>query len=290
MPKLVPMTPRALLADAADALARAGVDSPRRTAEWIVEEVTGADRAALYRDAPVDAAAVARVRDLTARRAAGEPVQYVLGHADFYGLRLAVTPAVLIPRPETEELVERALAAIAGVEAPVVLDVGTGSGAIALAMQHARPDALVVAVDVSADALAVARANAAALGLDVAFVAADALAPGFADGVPPAFDLVVSNPPYVPAAEREGLQREVRDHEPALALFVPDADPLRPYRVLAGHASRLLVAGGALAVETHADHGAGVADLFRASGLAEVALHRDLAGRDRIVIGRMSGG
>lgn len=284
------MLPRHLLAAAADALARAGVDSPRRTAEWIVEEVTGADRAALYRDAPVDASAVARVHELTARRAAGEPVQYVLGHADFYGLRLAVSPAVLIPRPETEELVERALASVAGVEAPVVLDVGTGSGAIALALKHARPDAVVVAVDVSPEALAVARANADALGLDVAFVAADALQPSFADGVPPAFDLVVSNPPYVPAAERASLQREVRDHEPPVALFVPDADPLRPYRVLAGHATHLLVPGGVLAVETHADHGAGVAALFREAGLAEVALHRDLAGRDRVVVGRLDGG
>ncbi len=283
-----PLTLRALLADAADRLARSGVDSPRRTAEWIVEEVTGADRAALYRDAAAEPADAARVRELVARRAAGEPVQYVLGHADFFGLRLAVSPDVLIPRPETEELVEHALGLVAGIASPVVLDIGTGSGAIALAVKHARPDAVVVAADVSADALAVARANAAALGLEVGFVHADALAPSFADGVAPAVDLLVSNPPYVPAAERDALQREVRDHEPALALFVPDADPLRPYRALAGHAGRLLAPGGALAVETHADHGAAVAALFREAGLADVALHRDLAGRDRIVTARAS--
>ena len=164
----------------------------------------------------------------------------MLGHADFYGLRLSVSPDVLIPRPETEELVEEALRRIAGVEAPTVLDVGTGSGAVALALAHERPTATVFAADVSAEALAVARANAERLGLDVAFVRADALGPHFTRDVPPAFDLVVSNPPYVPAGERAGLQPEVRDWEPGLALFVPDADPLRFYRALAGHAGALL--------------------------------------------------
>jgi release factor glutamine methyltransferase len=209
-------------------------------------------------------------------------VQYVLGHADFFGLRLRVSPDVLIPRPETEELVERALAAIAGVERPWVLDVGTGSGAIALALKARRPDAVVFACDVSQAALDVAQENAAAHGLDVAFIHADALAPAFADEAARAFDLLVSNPPYVPDAERDELQPEVRDWEPGLALFTGE-DPLRAFRALVGHALRLLKPGGHLLLETHADYGADVLDLVETAAFAEAWLHRDLAGRDRIV-------
>lgn len=288
LPPARAVTPRALVADLAARLAAAGVDSPRRTAEWIVEDAAGLDRAGLFADRPVSVEAASRALDLARRRAAGEPVQYVLGHAHFYGLRLEVSPAVLIPRPETEEVVEAALACVAGVEAPWVLDVGTGSGAIALALVQARPDAVVVAADVSADALAVAQRNAARLGADVAFVQADALAPAFAAAVPPAFDLIVSNPPYVPDAERDELQREVRDHEPPVALFVRDADPLAPYRALAGHATRLLRPGGWLVVETHADHGAAVGRLFAEAGLDAAEVRHDLAGRERIARARLS--
>lgn len=274
--------------DAATArLEAAGVEDPRRNALWIVEEVTGATRAALLArpDAPLADDARERAEAMIARRADGEPVQYVLGHADFLDLRLAVTPAVLIPRPETEEVAEHALRCLTEAEAPWVLDVGTGSGALALAIRHARPDATVFAADVSEEALAVASGNADRLGLTVTFVLADALRPRFADHVPPAFDLLVSNPPYVPQAERPTLQREVRDHEPALALFVDD-DPLVFYRALAGHALRILRPGGWLVCETHADHGRAVTALFAEAGLAEVALAQDLAGRDRIASAR----
>lgn len=283
-----PMTLRALLDRAARQLREGGVDDARRTAEWIVEDVTGAGRAALYArpDTPVSPEAQARVEGLVARRLSGEPVQYVLGHADFYGLRLTVSPDVLVPRPETEEVLEEALRRVRGVEAPWVLDVGTGSGALALGLAHERPDAEVIAVDVSSAALAVASANAERLGLAVTFVEADALRPDLADRVPPAFDLVVSNPPYVPEAERAGLQREVRDWEPARALFVPDADPLVFYRALAGHADRLLRPGGWLVAETHADGGAAVRDLWAGAGLDEAVVLRDLAGRDRIAVAR----
>ena len=281
------MTRRALLDAATTRLRAAGVDGARRTAEWIVEDVTGAGRLALATaDAEATPAEAARVEGLVARRAAGEPVQYVLGHADFYGLRLAVTPAVLIPRPETEAVVEEALRRIRTFEAPWVLDVGTGSGAVALAVATERPDAEVFAADVSPGALAVAAANAGRLGLDVTFVQADALRPSFADAVPPTFDLVVSNPPYVPEAERAGLQREVRDWEPGGALFVPDADPLVFYRALAGHAERLVRPGGWLVAETHADGGRAVAALWGGAGFEEAAVLPDLSGRDRIAVAR----
>ena len=280
------MTLRALLDLTVDRLRAAGVEGARRTAEWIVEEATGMARVGTLGqpDTPVSPDAVAHAAGMTERRVAGEPVQYVLGHTDFYGLRLEVSPAVLVPRPETEGLVEEALRRLAGFEAPWVLDVGTGSGAVALAIAHERPDAEVFAADLSPDALDIARANAARLGLDVAFVTANALRPAFADDVPPTFDLVVSNPPYVPEAERPELQVEVRDHEPSLALFVPDDDPLVFYRALAGHADRLLRSGGWLLAETHADYGGAVCRLWAASGLAQAEILPDLAGRDRIAV------
>ncbi len=284
------MIRRALLDAAVARLDAAGVDDARRNAEWIVEGVTGARRVDLYArpDAVVGPAQAAIVDRMLARRAAGEPVQYILGSADFYGLTLGVTPAVLIPRPETETVVEHALARIAGVEAPWVLDVGTGSGAIALAVKHQRPDAHVFAADVSADALAVAAGNAERLGMDVTFIESDALRPAFADEVPPAFALVISNPPYVPASEAPTLQRELA-HEPDTALFVPDHDPLVFYRALAGHAERLLRPGGVLVAETHADFGRQVATLWTESGLADVEVLSDLAGRDRIAVGTRRG-
>ncbi|WP_420454206.1 peptide chain release factor N(5)-glutamine methyltransferase [Rubrivirga sp.] len=285
------MTRRALLDDAVARLQASGVEDARRTAEWIVLEATGATRAAIYArpDVVVDPAECALAHRYVVRRATGEPIQYVLGHTDFYGLRMTVTPDVLIPRPETEEVVEEALRRIRPRAAPWVLDVGTGSGAIALAVATERPDAEVFAVDVSPGALVVARANGDRLGAAVKFLEADVLLPSFAAEVPPAFDLIVSNPPYVPQAERAGLQREVRDHEPATALFVPDGDPLVFYRALAGHAEHLLRPGGWLVAETHADLGRDVVALWRRSGLDAVEVLPDLAHRDRIAVGRRRG-
>ncbi len=283
------MTRRALLDDAVRRLTEAGVEGARRTAEWMLEDATGATRTSLYAhpDVVVEPAEASLVERYVTRRATGEPVQYVLGHTDFYGLRISVTPDVLIPRPETEEVVEDALRRVG--PAPWVLDIGTGSGAIACAVKHERPAAEVFAVDVSSAALEVAVGNATQHGLDITFIEADALRPAFADEVPPTFDLVISNPPYVPDAEREGLQLEV-GFEPETALFVPDGDPLVFYRALAGHALRLLRPGGWLVAETHADHGQAVAALWEDAGLIEVEILPDLSGRDRIAVGRRESG
>ncbi len=219
-----------------------------------------------------------RLRDISRRLAAGDPVQYVLGRADFCGLRLKVTPDTLIPRPETEELVAWAVAECAG--ARRVLDAGTGSGCIAVALARALPQAWVEAWDVSAGALAVAAENAAACGVGVHCRRRDLLAPQ-PDAGP--FDLIVSNPPYVRESERAGMEARVLEHEPATALFVPDADPLRFYRALAELGRRSLAPGGRIYVEINAALGPQTAECFAAAGYADVELRRDAFGRSRMV-------
>lgn len=281
-------TRRALLDSATRRLQDAGIDDARRNAEWMLEAALGLDRTTLltYLGEPVTNEERIAFDALVERRLKREPLQYVVGTTDFYGLRLRVSPAVLIPRPETEEVVEATLGHLSGTETPWVLDVGTGSGAIALALKHERPDAEVFACDVSEDALAVAAENAERLTLPVTFIHADALAPAFADGVPACFDALVSNPPYVPDHEAESLQPEVRDFEPPTALFTGD-DPLVYYRAITGHAGRVLKPGGLIVFETHADFADAVRDLVAESGFERAEVKADLAGRDRIVSARL---
>lgn len=294
----MPPTHRTLLEEGTRRLAAASIEHPRREAEWLLVDVLSEARAdvlgessgrALLYARPQRAVAPEAVHTFRAhlrRRAAGEPLQYVLGHADFYGLRLAVTPAVLIPRPETEDVVEEALRRLAGVPQPTVLDVGTGSGCIALALKSECPRAEVHACDVSRDALAAACANADTCALDVHFFQADVLAEAFLDESPIGLDLLISNPPYVPDAEATALPEAVRDHEPPAALFSGD-DPLRFYRVLAQRAPQLLVPGGHLVLETHAHHAEAVAALLREAGLEDVAVEKDTFGKERIATGRL---
>lgn len=281
------MTPRrALLAEAEQRLAEAGVENARRNAEWMLEGALGLDRTSLLANLgePVTEEERAAFEVMMERRLNREPLQYVVGHADFYGLRLRVTPAVLIPRPETEEVVETALGHLEDLASPWILDMGTGSGAIALALKHERPDAEVFACDNSEDALAVAAENAERLALDVSFIHADALTPAFAEGVPACFDALVANPPYVPDEEAATLEPEVRDYEPSTALFTGE-DPLLHYRAITGHASRVLKPGGLILFETHADYADDVRDLLDESGYADTAVKTDLSDRPRIVWG-----
>lgn len=216
------------------------------------------------------------------RLKAGEPVQYVTGIADFYGLQLKVSPDVLIPRAETEELVEWLLVENAPGEALRVLDVGTGSGCIALALAHKRPEWTVVGVDVSTAALAIARENAMQLGLAVDFRELDILA-----GLPPtdSWDIIVSNPPYIPPAEQSLMGKSTLEHEPALALFVPEGDPLVFYRRLSELADPLLVPGGRLYVETNEFNNEAVVAAFTKAGLGLVDRRKDLRGKWRMVRG-----
>ena len=282
-------TIRALLDGSVQALERAGIPSARRNAEWLLCDALGERRIGLLTrlDEPVPPVAAERFEALLARRLSHEPLQYVLGYTEFFGLRIAVSPDVLIPRPETEQVVEEALRVIESTDEPRVLDVGTGSGCIALAVKSRRPEARVWACDVSEGALAVARGNAAAIGLDIPLFRADALAPDFAAvarGVTGALDLLISNPPYIAAAEMADLPEEVRSFEPHLALVAPN-DPLVFYRRLGAAGRALMRPGGHIVMETHADFGAEAARLLRELGYAEVELLDDYAGRPRILRG-----
>jgi release factor glutamine methyltransferase len=243
-----------------------------RTAAWLYA----------HGDAPVGADGASRFSGLVARRAAGEPVAYLLGRRGFWTLDLTVTPETLIPRPETELLVEQALARLEADAVARVVDLGTGSGAIALAIASERPSARVVATDASAGALAVARANAAACGLAgrVEFRPGDWFAPLAGE----CFDLVVSNPPYIAAGDPHLGQGDLR-HEPASAL-ASGPDGLDAIRAIAAEAPGHLVAGGWLLLEHGLEQGAAVRALLESAGLVEVATVQDLEGRDRVTLGR----
>ncbi|AHB04174.1 SAM-dependent methyltransferase [Pandoraea pnomenusa 3kgm] len=233
---------------------------------------------------PLAPQTVAAYRVLQARRVAGEPIAYLTGTREFFGLTLSVSPSVLIPRPETELLVELALARLEGRRSPRVLDLGTGSGAIALAIAHSRPDARVIALDRSADALAVAQANARQLGLDarVQFVESDWYADLPSQSAP--FDIIVSNPPYIVAGDEHLCQGDLR-FEPVDAL-TDHADGLAALRtIVAGAPSRLLPQSWLLC--EHGYHqAADVRDLCVAAGFVDVVSERDLAGIERTTGGR----
>jgi len=246
----------------------------------LLAEVLGTTRGRVlsHPEAPCAAQQAERYLELVARRAAGEPLAYLVGRREFWSLELSVGPAVLVPRPETELLVERALArGPPGVGR--VADLGTGSGAVALALSSERPQWHVVATDVSAAALAVARGNAAALGLSrVEFRLGDWYAPLAGE----LFDLLVSNPPYVGSADPA---LKLLRHEPALAL-TPGSDALASLRTLAAGAAPHLALGGWLLLEHGADQAAAVRAALVLAGFRHVRSHRDLAGHERMTEGQ----
>jgi release factor glutamine methyltransferase len=256
--------------------ARTRIDS--RDAQVLAAHALGCDRAALIargRD-PLAVAQLDVLDSLLARRASGEPVAYLVGRREFFGLDLAVAPGVLIPRPETELLVERALERIAALRAPRVLDAGTGSGAIALAIKSQCPGAQVTALDRSSAALVIARDNARRLGLEVTFVASDWL-----DALRShQFDCIVSNPPYIRAGDPHVAQGDLR-FEPADAL-VSGNDGFDALRTVCGTAPARLAPEGWLLCEHGYDQAPVVRALMRSAGLADVSSWRDLAGIERV--------
>ncbi len=258
------------------------IDSPRLDAELLLADTLDLDRVGLYLnfERPLQAGELAAYREQVRRRAGHEPLAYILGRTEFWSLPFKVTPAVLIPRPDTELLVELALPLLTG--AARVLDVGTGSGALAIALAHERPELLVTAIDLSAAALAVAAENACrnAVAERIDFVPGDlATLPGGP------FELMVANPPYIPSGDLATLMPEVRDFEPHLALD-GGADGLAAYRALARQAGTVLAPGGWLLVEVGIGQAAAVQELFASAGLTEILVTRDLAGVERVVGGR----
>ena len=248
---------------------------------WAVEALTGADRVQLLVDPHrevehVDMEEVERVeRELSEAR----PIQYIIGMAEFCGLQFAVGEGVLVPRPETEELVRWVAE-----ECPTarrILDIGTGSGAIAVSLAKLLPQAEVAAMDISEVALDYASRNAAANGVKVRVVQGDALsdwASAFEE-----LDVVVSNPPYVPASDRASMHRNVRDYEPELALFVPDDDLLRLYRSIADGATRALRTGGALYFEIYEGAAEQMIEMLTKRGWTDIELRRDFNDKNRMI-------
>jgi release factor glutamine methyltransferase len=274
------VTVRDALQRAGDELARAGCETPHVDAELLLASVLGCTRSALYAepDRALGSEEEERFRSHVERRARREPAAYILGEWAFRGLVLAVDPRVLVPRPETEVLVERCLGLLESLGAPLVLDVGTGSGAIALAIASEHPGATVVATDISAGALALAAENRARAGLEgrVELVLGHLVA-----GLRGPFDLVASNPPYVLPEEYESLEPEIRQYEPYEAVVGSGQTG-----AVARRALEILRPGGALVLESAERRAADVAAELRALGFEEVAVTRDLSARDRVIEAR----
>lgn len=273
-----------LWTDVRKRLEAAGVDTPVLDARLLLEAGAGVSRLDIITDPRrgVTATQIAAVEALARRREQREPVSHIIGLKHFWTLELGVTPAVLTPRPETEFVVEAALQALPINRPARVLDLGVGSGAILFAILKERPLASGLGVDVSPDALDIARANADALGLSerIEWRAGD-----WAEGIEETFDIVVSNPPYIATAEIETLAPEVARYEPRVALD-GGADGLDAYRIITASLPRLLKTGGSFALEVGWDQAGAVEALVTAqAGLAALAPRRDLAGIPRVVVG-----
>jgi release factor glutamine methyltransferase len=277
----------ALLGRAAAALEQAGIETARPEAEWLLAGLLEVERFALYLEPArrLTAAEAGHYRELIERRTRREPLQYLLGWEDFHGLRLTVTPDVLVPRPETEGLVEWALEVLEGRPDPVVADLGTGSGAIACALASARPRAEVLAVEMAAGALAVASRNVRELGLAtrVRLLAGDLFAP--LGSLSASLDLVVANPPYLPSAVIASLPPEVSRHEPRAALD-GGPDGLGVIRRIVAGAPPVLKPGGWLLMEIGEEQAGPLASLMAAEGFSGIRARRDLNGVERYIGGR----
>ena len=263
----------------------AGVAEPQEVQAMIrviCEDIFNYDQVdvALRQESELPVFAPERVADIIARLQRHEPLQYIVGTARFHGHKFKVTPAVLIPRPETEQLVDLIIDENT-VSDLHVLDMGTGSGCIAISLARALKFPQVDALDVSRDALAVARENADALKVKVRFFESDMLAPQ-----PPArYDIIVSNPPYICWSEREAMEANVKDYEPGQALFVPDNDPLLFYKAIAPYAAESLERGGRLYLEINQRFGTEVKRLLEDNGFDEVRIIDDSYGKPRFVAG-----
>jgi release factor glutamine methyltransferase len=252
--------------------------------DWVMEHLTGWKRIdrIVHHQLPLLPPQAERLEQITADLLAHKPVQYVLHEAWFAGMNLYVDENVLIPRPETEELVELVRSQESGVDSRIVLDIGTGSGCIPIALKKKLPRASVYACDVSEGALAVARKNAAAHETAIEFVQLDFLDTTTWTSLP-AVDVIVSNPPYIPQQDASTMNKNVLDYEPHLALFVANNDPLLFYKAIAGFALLKLLPGGTIYAEIHEDLGTATRALFLEKGFTEVEVRKDLQEKDRMI-------
>lgn len=258
-----------------------GAAEAKAMARIVFQEAFGWDAAHLdmHRSTALSESELLKVYTPLTRLRTGEPLQYVLGHAWFMGMKLHVSPGVLIPRPETEEMVD--LIQRRGRSFDRIVDIGTGSGCIALGLKQSFPDAEVMAMDVSEEALTIARRNGKEQALNIEWQQCDVLSTE--REFPRDLDLVVSNPPYVPRSEERAMERHVLDHEPHMALFVEDADPLVFYRVIAQKAWLAVVPGGEVWFEGHYRYSNAVGDMLLIQGYSNVEVLNDLSGSPRFI-------
>lgn len=277
-----------LLKTSADFLKQKGIEDARLNAEWMLAHVLKLKRFDLYLnfDRPVSPKEREQYREIVRRRLSGEPLQYILGETEFFGILLKVDKRALIPRPETELLVEEVINELARATSPVqILEVGTGSGCIAIALAKSLQGAQLTAVDISPDALALAKENAELTKTieQIQFIEADALAPDFAQRFTEPFDALVSNPPYIPIAEKSTLQKEL-SHEPERALFTQTGFEF--YEKLCADAQTLLKPNGLLAFELHADGGEKVKSIAAQHAFKNITLKKDYSGHVRMLLAR----
>ncbi len=277
----------ALLRDTAVALTAAGIDNVRFEARLLLSHATGLTIEQLISRGPdaAPATAAATLRELTARRVRREPMAYILGEREFWGLPFKVSPAVLIPRPDSETVIETVLDLLPDRSRKLrILDLGLGSGCLLLTLLREYPQATGVGIDASEAALAVARGNAEALGVAprARLSSGDWRQAGWSDRLEGPFDLLVSNPPYIESAVVDGLMPEVAAHEPRLALD-GGADGFAAYRIIAAEAPRLVVPGGWAVVEAGEGQAPDIAALFGAAGLTPKPARQDLGGIARVV-------
>lgn len=262
-------------------------DEARAISADLLQDLLGVSRAGIQSgDQVLTAAQSDMLAQSIERLLQHEPLQYITGKAHFYGLEFKVNSHVLIPRPETEELVHLILQA-SSPSAPIsILDIGTGSGCIPIALKKHLPSATVYALDVSAEALKVAEENARLNEADVQFIKGDILDPETGSGMTMStLDMIVSNPPYITGNEKADMHANVLQHEPHLALFVPDEDPLLFYKAIARFANRHLKTGGTLYVEINAAYGEEVKNCMHMYGFADIVIVKDMQGKDRMVKG-----
>jgi release factor glutamine methyltransferase len=252
----------------------------------LLEEIFGIDRTALMVDQEISKTdqSEKRLHDAIARLKLHEPIQYVLGTAHFYGRDFLVNPSVLIPRRETEELVDLIISDHAGFDGKI-LDIGTGSGCIPITLSLELPQASVESIDISSEAIGVANQNAIALNAKVSFQEMNVLSTSF---FPKRYDLIVSNPPYVMDKEKKQMQENVLVHEPHLALFVEDNNPLIFYHVIVKKAKESLHKGGMLYFEINEQFGREVASEMESKGFQKIVIMKDMQGKDRIVKGELT--